>query len=66
MLRTAKLDMSETITENDVAQFLSNASWAVRTTHHTILKTSPGSAIFGRELLFDIPFIADWNKIGDY
>ena len=66
MLRTAKIDMSETITENDVAQFLSNASWAVRTTHHTILKTSPGSAIFGRDMLFDIPFIADWNKIGDY
>ena len=49
-----------------MAQFLSNASWAVRTTHHTILKTSPGSAIFGRDMLFDIPFIADWNKIGDY
>ena len=23
-------------------------------------------AIFGRDMLFDIPFIADWNKIGDY
>ena len=29
-------------------------------------KTSPGAAIFGRDMLFDIPFIADWDKIGDY
>ena len=22
--------------------------------------------LFGRDMLFDIPFIADWNKIGEY
>ncbi len=31
-----------------------------------MLKASPGAAIFGRDILFDIPFLADWNKIGDY
>jgi hypothetical protein len=25
-------------------------------------KKSPGSAIFGRDMLFDIPYIADWKK----
>jgi hypothetical protein len=34
--------------------------------YHTVLKVSPGAAIFGRDMLFDILFIADWNKIGDY
>jgi hypothetical protein len=29
-----------------------------------VLKASPGAAIFGRDMLFDIPFIADWQKIG--
>ena len=29
-------------------------------------KASPGAAILGRDMLFDIPFIANWNKIGDY
>jgi hypothetical protein len=24
-----------------------------------VLKASPGAAIFGRDILFDIPFIAD-------
>ena len=29
-------------------------------------KTSPGAAIFGRDMLFDIPLLADSSKIGDY
>ncbi len=32
----------------------------------TVLKASPGAAIFGRDMLFDIPFVADWKQIGDY
>jgi hypothetical protein len=35
-------------------------------TYHTVLKASPGAAIFGRDMLFDIPFIADWQKIGEH
>ncbi len=27
---------------------------------------SPGAASFGMDMLFDIPCIANWNKIGDY
>eukprot|EP00804_Cyclotella_cryptica_P025130 CCRYP_012980-RA/>CCRYP_012980-RA protein AED:0.39 eAED:0.39 QI:0/-1/0/1/-1/1/1/0/418 len=66
MLRTAELDMADTISESDIADFLTNAAWAVRSTYHTVLKTSPGAAIFGRDMLFDVPYIADWNKIGEY
>jgi hypothetical protein len=66
MLRTSKLDMAETITPDDVNVFLDNAAWAIRSTYHTVLKASPGAAIFGRNMLFDIPFIANWNRIGDY
>ncbi len=31
-----------------------------------MLKASPGAAIFGQDMLFDIPFIADWQNIGEY
>jgi hypothetical protein len=31
-----------------------------------VLKASPGAAIFGRYMLFGIPFIADWQKIGEH
>jgi hypothetical protein len=30
-----------------------------------VLNASSGAAIFGRDMLFDIPFIADWKKIGE-
>ena len=66
MARTAELDMAESVAPRDVEEFLSSASWAVRSTYHTVLKASPGAAIFGRDMMFDIPFLADWNKIGDY
>jgi hypothetical protein len=66
MLRTSELNMAETITPDDVDGFLDNTAWAICSTYHTTLKASPGVVIFGRNMLFDIPFIADWNRIGDY
>jgi hypothetical protein len=58
--------MAKTITPDGVDVFLDNTAWAIRSTYHTVLKASPGMVILGRNMLFDIPFIADWNKIGDY
>jgi hypothetical protein len=66
MVRTAELDMADTVEPSDVADFLTNAAWAICSSYHTVLKASPGAAIFGRDMLFDIPFLADWNKIGEY
>ena len=66
MLCTAEIDRADSVSPNDVNVFLDNAAWAICFTHHTVLKASPGVAIFGWDMLFDIPFIADWNKIGDY
>ena len=47
MLRTAELDMANSVTSDDVDVFLDNAAWAICSTYHTVLKTSPGAAIFG-------------------
>ena len=64
MLRASQLDLAETINNETIDDFISNAAWAIRSTHHTVLKTLPGAAIFGRDMLFDIPYIADWSTIG--
>ena len=58
--------MAESVTPDDVDVFLDNAALVIRSTYHTGLKASPGAAIFGRDMLFDIPFVADWTKIGDH
>jgi hypothetical protein len=66
MMRTGELDMANTADPGDVADFLNDAAWTVCPTYHTVLKASPGTAIFGRDMLFDAPFLADWKKVGDY
>jgi hypothetical protein len=66
MLRTAELNMAKLVNASDIDIFLADAAWAIHSTHHTVLNASPGAAIFGRDKLFDIPFIADWKKIGEH
>ncbi len=65
ILHTAESDMANSVTPNDVDVFLDNAAWAVRSIYHMVLKASPGAAIFGQDMLFDILFMADWHKIGE-
>ncbi|KAL7548106.1 LOW QUALITY PROTEIN: hypothetical protein ACHAWF_011395 [Thalassiosira exigua] len=64
MMRTSNLDMQETVTQLDVGDFLVNAAWAGRSTHHTVLGCLPDAAVFGRDMMFDIPYVADWIAIG--
>jgi hypothetical protein len=68
MLCTAENDMANPVKPSDIDLFLSGAAWAwaICSTYHTVLKASPGAAIFGQDMLFDILFIADWKKIGEY
>jgi hypothetical protein len=65
MLHTAELDMADSVNPDDVDVFLNNAAWAICSTYHTVLKASPGAAIFGQDMRFEIPFVADWHKIGE-
>jgi hypothetical protein len=51
---------------SDIEVFLSDVAWAICSTYHRALKASAGAAIFGQDMLFDIPFIADWKKIGEH
>jgi hypothetical protein len=66
MMQTSELDMVDSVEPADIDTFIDNAAWVICSTYHTVLKASPGAAIFGRDMLFDIPFVADWKQIGDY
>jgi hypothetical protein len=65
MLRTAEIDTAKTVTPDDIDVILDNVALAICSTYHTVLKASPGAAIFGQDMLFDIPVVADQNKIGE-
>jgi hypothetical protein len=47
MLRTFKLDMAKTVKASDIDVFLSDSTWVICSTYHTVLKASPGAALFG-------------------
>jgi hypothetical protein len=47
MLCKSELNMAKTVKASDIDVFLSDAAWAVCSTYHTVLKASPGAAIFG-------------------
>jgi hypothetical protein len=62
MLRTSKLNMAETVKASDIDVSLPDTAWAICSTYHAVLKASPGAAIFGQDMLFDIPFIAGEHR----
>jgi hypothetical protein len=66
MMRTSELDMADSVEPADIDTFIDNAAWAICSTYYIVLKASPGAGIFGRDMLFNIPFVADWKQIGDY
>ena len=66
MMRTYEIDMANLVEPADIDTFIDNAAWAICSTYHTVLKASPGAAIFGQDMLFHIPFVADWKQIGEY
>ena len=41
MLRTAELDMVDSVSPEDISTFLNDAAWAICSTYHTVLKSSP-------------------------
>jgi hypothetical protein len=72
MVHTSEIDMTKSDEPADIDTFIDNAAWAICSTYHTVLKASPGAAIFGCNMLFDMPFLADWKsrvhfdyKVGD-
>jgi hypothetical protein len=66
MMRTSEIDMDKSVEPADIDTFIGNAAWAICSTYHVVLKASPGAAIFGCDILFDVPFLADWKQIGEY
>jgi hypothetical protein len=66
MLCTAESEMANSVTPDDVNVFLDIVAWAIHSTYHTVLKASPGAAVFRQDMLIDIPFVADWRKIGEW
>ena len=58
MLSTSGFDMQDTCTPKMIDGIVAYIGWAIHASYHTLLGSSPGAAIFGRDMLFDIPYLA--------
>ncbi len=65
-MHTSEIDMAKSVEPADIDTFINNAAWAIHSTYHTVLKALQGAAIFRHDMLFDVPFIADWKQIGEH
>ena len=45
-------------------ELVANIGWVSCATYHTLLGYSPGAAMFGRDMFFDIPYLADQPEVG--
>ena len=63
MLRTKDLQTHEFDDLDPWSELLASAAWAIRSTHHTTLQATPGQLVFGRDMLLNVKFIADWEAI---
>lgn len=63
MLRTFELEERELDEDDPWGEFLSAAGFAIRSTYHTTLESTPSQLVFGRDIILPIKFEADWARI---
>jgi hypothetical protein len=63
MLRTKELETYTFPADDPWTQILSQCAWAIRSTVHLVLDATPAQLVFGRDMLFDLSFTADWQGI---
>ena len=65
MLRTKELQQYNFNMDDPWTDILSHISWAIRSLYHTTLRATPGQLVFGRDMLLNIKFVANWNLINE-
>ena len=63
MIRTQDLGNHEFDPLDPWGDILAKLAWAVRSLYNRTLDATPGKLVFGRDMLFDMLFTPDWDKI---
>ena len=63
LVRTFELEENYLDVDKPWDGILAAAAFAVRSTYHTTLQATPGQLVFGRDMVLNTPFIADWEAI---
>lgn len=63
ILQTHEFDGSLTVKYDEIDDIFIDVLLEKFSMYQTVLFSSPIDAIFGRDMLVDIPYLVDWNKI---
>ncbi len=63
IIRTFDLENNYLDNDNPFKGVLAAAAFAVWSTYHTTLKKTPGQLVFGRDMIFNIQHVANWEFI---
>jgi hypothetical protein len=63
IIRTFELENNYLDEDDPWKGILSATAFAIRSTLHTSLKSTPGQLVFGRDMIFNIQHIANWQYI---
>jgi transposase InsO family protein len=63
MLRSFDLEKENLEEDNLFDYFLRSTAWAIRSTYHTTLQAMPCQLVFGRDMIHNIAFQANWYGI---
>jgi hypothetical protein len=63
MLRSFDLEKENLEEDNPSDYFLQSTAWAIRSTNHTALQATPCQLVFGRDMIHNAAFKANWNRI---
>jgi hypothetical protein len=63
MLRAIELEERVLDPEDPWNKLLQDSAFGIRSTFHTTLQATPGQLVFGRDMIHDVRFQADWDGI---
>jgi hypothetical protein len=63
MLRAFELEKREPDPDDPWNELLQACAFGIRSTCHTTLQASPGQLVFGRDMIHDVRFQANWDII---
>ena len=63
MLRSKDLENYDLDQDDPWSDILASVAWAIRSTVHSTLEATPGQLVFGRDIIFQDTFKANWQAI---
>jgi hypothetical protein len=63
VLRSFELEERDLDPNNPWDDFFQACSGGIRSTYHTTSQASPGQLVFGRDMIHDVLFQANWGRI---